>query len=54
MGDMLHAENSIRHITSDIENVEGRIGSWKAEPLMYGGAETQERWKSRMLKKEGQ
>jgi hypothetical protein len=52
--EIANAENSIRYITGDIENVEGRIGSWKAEPLMYGGAETQERWKSRMLKKEGQ
>jgi hypothetical protein len=44
-------ESNIRFLTSDIETVTGRIENWKAEPLKYGGAETQERWKSRMLNK---
>lgn len=47
-------ENAIRYITSDIESVNTRINNWKPQPLMYGGAETQERWKSKLLKKEGQ
>lgn len=50
--EIANTENSIRHISGDIEMIGTRIDSWKAEPLMYGGAETQERWKSKMLKKE--
>ncbi len=49
--ELMNTENAIRYITSDIEAVGHRIENWKAEPLTYGGAETQERWKSRMLNK---
>lgn len=45
-------ESNIRYLTADIEAVGIRIDNWKAEPLKYGGAETQERWKSKLLKKE--
>ena len=44
-------ESSIHYITEDIETITGLIANWKAQPLKYGGAETQERWKSRLLKK---
>jgi hypothetical protein len=43
-------ESAIHHLTTDIEEVTERITNWKAQPLMYGGAETQERWKSRLKK----
>lgn len=49
--ELANTENAIRYITSDIEAVGARIDNWKAQPLMYGGAETQERWKSKMLNK---
>jgi hypothetical protein len=44
-------EIAIEGIKAEIEAVSGRIANWKAEPLKYGGAETQERWQSRLLKK---
>src|ERR1700739_27094 len=44
-------ESSIRYITSDLETITSRIANWKPEPLKYGGAETQERFKSRLLQK---
>lgn len=44
-------EANIRYIIADIEGVTLRITNWKLEPLKYGGAETQERWNSRMLNK---
>jgi hypothetical protein len=27
---------------------EEKVENWKAEPLKYGGAETQERWKAKL------
>ena len=45
-------ERNIEYLNSDIASVGDRIKNWKAEPLKYGGAETQERWKSKLLKKE--
>lgn len=42
-------ESTIRYLTADIETVSERIKNWKEQPLQYGGAETQERWKSRLL-----
>lgn len=44
-------ESTIRYLTSDIKAVSDRIENWKEQPLQYGGAETQERWKSKLLNK---
>jgi hypothetical protein len=38
-------------IKGTIPEVETRVQSWKAQPLQFGGAETQDRWKSRLLNK---
>lgn len=46
-------ESNIRYVTSDIEQVSARVKNWKAQPLKYGGAETQKRWESKMLQKDG-
>jgi hypothetical protein len=50
---IVDTENHIHHVTRDIEDLNVRIAGWKAQPLMYGGAETQERWKSKLLQKGG-
>jgi hypothetical protein len=47
-------ESTIRYVEGDLTMVTARIKNWKAEPLKFGGAETQERWKSKLLKKEGE
>ena len=52
--ELANTENAIRHITSDLEAVAVRVDNWKEQQLAYGGAETQERWLSRLLKKEGE
>ena len=44
-------EWDIRSLTYSIKELTTRIANWKAEALKYGGAETQPRWKSRMLNK---
>jgi hypothetical protein len=44
-----NTENRINNLTADIEAVSKRLGEWQKQPLMYGGAETQERWKSKLL-----
>jgi hypothetical protein len=44
-------ESQIRYVTRDIEELTARIDAWKPQPLKYGGAETQERWKSKLLQK---
>ena len=49
--EIFKAGNAIDSITTSITEVGDRISNWKAQPLAFGGAETQERWKSRMLNK---
>ncbi len=45
------ASQTIDYLHNDIEMFTERIESWKPQPLKYGGAETQERWKSKLLAK---
>jgi hypothetical protein len=40
----------IGQVQADIKEVDKRVKEWQKQPLMYGGAETQERWKSKLLK----
>ena len=48
------AKRSILALKSDIEFFTAKLAKWKAEPLKYGGAETQERWKAKFLTKGAQ
>lgn len=42
-------ESDIRSLNANIQTYSDLIANWKPEPLKYGGAETQERWKNRLL-----
>jgi hypothetical protein len=45
------AAQTISNLTQDIAKFTKRIAGWKPQPLKHGGAETQERWKAKLLNK---
>jgi hypothetical protein len=45
---ILLAEHELESLKRDIQSFKSRVANWKLEPLKYGGAETQERWKDQI------
>jgi hypothetical protein len=48
--EVMSTEREIKWLTDDIEVFTERIAKWQKKPLQHGGAETQPRWQSRLLK----